>query len=267
MAALELDGMVMAAIALGLFWIHVLLIAAAALADLRELGRLRRRLRDCRVAEVRSARGPGGLLARNCVAQLGRLDRRGGPPQIHFHDRSHTSEVFGGTLALAEGNELSLAPTLGGQAEVWPDLARRAEQAGRVDPQAFGPAVEAAGKAKGFEHTVETAIRVGDRVWVAGRIEGDRVVPDHTLILALADPRAWLERARLLVVGFVLADVLVAGLCTLLALWPPHFGWISMLGAAGALGWFLGVQPIGVTVHDAVRTPDRAFLRGSWRES
>jgi hypothetical protein len=267
MAALELDGTVMAAIALGLFWIHVLLIAGAALADLRELGRLGRRMRDCVVGEVRSARGPNGLLARHRVEQLGRLDRRGGPAQILFHDRSHSSEVFGGTLALPDGRELELVPTPGGQGEVWPDLARRAEQAGRVEADVFASALGPAGKAKGFEHTVETAVRVGARVWVTGRRDGDRIVPDPTSIVALADPRGWVNRSRMLVIGFVLADVLVAGLCTALALCPPHFGWISMLGAAGALGWFLGVQPLGVAVHDLVRTPDRAFLRGSWRES
>lgn len=266
MAVLELDGMVMAVIALGLFWIHILLIAGAALADLRELARLRRRLRDCRVGEVRSARGPVGLLARHRVEQLGRLDRRGGPRQIHFHDRSHRSEVFGGTLALPEGNEIELGPTPGGQAEVWPDLAERADRAGRVDAETFGAAASAAGKAKGFEHAVETTIGVGDRVWIIGRIEGDRVHGDP-LILASADPRIWLGRSRLLVIGFVLADLAVAGLCTVLAVWPPHFGLVGMLGAAGALGWFLAVQPLGVAVHDAVRAPGRAYLRGSWRES
>jgi hypothetical protein len=267
MAALELDGMVMAAIALGLFWIHVLLIAGAALADLRELGRLRRRLRDCRVGEVRSARGPGGILARHRVEQLGRLDRRGGPRQIHFHDRGHHSEVFGGSLMLGEASEFELVPTAGGQAEVWPELAARAERAGRVDTETFVAAAIAAGKAKGFEHAVETTIGVGDRVWVAGRIEGDRIHADPTLIVATADPRIWLNRSRAVVIGFVIADILVAGLCTTLAVWPPHFELLGMLGAAGALGWFLAVQPLGVAVHDAVRAPDRAFLRGSWRES
>jgi hypothetical protein len=70
----------------------------------------------------------------------------------------------------------------------------------------------------------------------------------------------------MIVIGFVILDVAVAALCTVLAVWPPAFGPVGMLGAAGALGWFLGVQPLGVSVHDLVRTPDCAFLRGSWRE-
>jgi hypothetical protein len=48
------------------------------------------------------------------------------------------------------------------------------------------------------------------------------------------------------------------------ALWTPMFGLVSMLGAAAALGVFLGVQPLGVAVNEAVRTPDRAYLRGRW---
>jgi len=266
MAALELDGGVMAALALALFWIHVVLIAAAALADLRALARLGRGVREGWSAEVCSARGPEGMLARNRVEQLGRLGRRGGPRQIYFHDRSHHSEVFGGTLRLDDGREVELAPAPGAQAEVWPELASRSERASRVEPAGFDEAALAASRARGFERAVETRIGVGDRVFVVGRIVEGRVVADATLILATADPRAWLTRARWLAIGFVLLDLALAGLCTALAVWPPYFGLVSTLGAAGALGWFLAVQPLGVAVHDALRTPDRAFLRGSWRE-
>jgi hypothetical protein len=56
----------------------------------------------------------------------------------------------------------------------------------------------------------------------------------------------------------------LAAACTVAILWPPLFGWISGLGAAAALGLFLGVQPVGVALRDAVRTPDRAYLRGRW---
>lgn len=260
-----LDGVVMGALALALFWIHVGLIAGAAIADLRGLGRLGRRLRAGFWAEVRSARGPQGQLARHGVAQLGRLARRAGPREILFHDRVHHGEVFGGVLATPEG-ELELVPVAGGEAEIWPDLAARAERAASVEAERFTSAASAAGKAKGFEREVVTPIGVGDRVWVVGRVEAGRVHPDPTLILACSDPQPWLARSRALVVGFVILDLGVAGLCTALALWPPAFELVSMLGAAGALGWFLAVQPLGVAVHDAIRTPDRAFLRGSWRE-
>ncbi len=260
MLVLELDGMTMAVIALSLFWIHVLLISGAGVMDLVELGRLRRRVLAARAGEVRSARGPGGLLARNWVEQLGRLDRRGGPRQIHFHDRAQHSEVFGGQVALAEGGELELVPASAGQAAVWPELGERAKRAGQVDAERFGQAAVAAGKAKGFERIVETRIVVGDRVWV---IDGE---PASRMILADHDPRAWLARSIGLVLALVIGNVLVAGLCTLLALASPHFGWVSMIGAAGALGWFLAVQPLGVAVHDAVRSPDSAFLRGRWQD-
>jgi hypothetical protein len=262
---LELDGQMMGALALGLFWIHVLLIAAAALADLRELGRLARRVATGSWAEVESARGPQGLLARQWVEQLGRLARRAGPREILFHDRAHHSEVFGGVLHTSSGT-LELAPAAGDRAAVWPSLDERAARAAQPEPGRFDAAASAAAKAKGFEREVETRIEVGARVWVAGRVEDGKLAPDPTLIVSLADPRPWLARARMVVIGFVMLDVGVATLCTLLALWTPAFGLVSMLGAAGALGWFLGVQPLGVAVHDWVRTPDRAFLRGSWRE-
>lgn len=262
---LELDGQMMGALALGLFWIHVLLIAAAALADLRKLGALARRVAAGSWAEVESARGPQGLLARQWVEQLGRLARRAGPREILFHDRAHHSEVFGGVLRTSTGT-LELAPAAGDRAAVWPSLDERARRAAQPEPARFDAAASAAAKAKGFEREVETRIEVGARVWVAGRVDEGTLQPAPDVIVSLADPRPWLARARMLVIGFVLLDVGVAALCTLLALWSPLFGPISMLGAAGALGWFLGVQPLGVEVHDRVRTPDRAFLRGSWRE-
>jgi hypothetical protein len=58
--------------------------------------------------------------------------------------------------------------------------------------------------------------------------------------------------------------VAVAAACTLVAVWPPLFDGVSMLGAGAALGFFLGVQPLGVSLNESTRTPDRAYLRGTW---
>ncbi len=279
----DLGPELMGVIALGFFWIHTLLIAGAAALDLRDLGRLARRLRPIRgplragaagmlIAEVRSGRGPEARFARQRVEQLGRADRRGGPPAIHFHDVGHHSEVFGGTITPEpdHATELEVVPLTEPRASTWPDPIR---QRGAMQPgsrEAFEAAHAAASRAKGFARTVESSVGAGDRIWIAGRlVEGPRGLrledDDAGLIVAASDPRPWLARKRALVLGFVIVELLLAAVCTVLILWPPLWGWPSMIGAAAALGFFLGVQPIGVSVHDAVRTPDRAFVRGEWR--
>ena len=248
---------IIAALALGLFWIHTLLIAAAACLDFRELGRLGRgrlgrgRLPRARVRAgvVRSGRGPAGVLARNVVEQVGRGK---GDGVVHFSDAGHRSEVFGGVVEL-DGHELELSASM--DIAVWPDLDHRAQAAARDSASLDDGARDSARRARGWPRSVEVAIGPGDRVFVVG--------PDsEPTIIAAIDPRRWIAGKRLLIVGFVFAELALAVGCTVLMLWPPLFDWVSMIGAAAALGLFLGVQPIGVAVQDAVRTPDRAYLRG-----
>ncbi|HZO12649.1 MAG TPA: hypothetical protein VFB62_05315, partial [Polyangiaceae bacterium] len=51
---------------------------------------------------------------------------------------------------------------------------------------------------------------------------------------------------------------------TYLALYPPIFGTVSIVGGALGLVFFLLVQPAGTAIRDAVRVPSVAQLRGSW---
>jgi hypothetical protein len=240
-----LSNELMAALALAVFWVHVLLVAGAAALDLRELLRLRARLgRGLWAGTVRRGDGADGMFARNVVAQIGRGK---GDGHIHFSDAAHRSEVFGGMIELDGTGLIECAAV---EAPVWPDLERRAAAARASFDQDLARVEAQARRAKGFEREVVGALTVG-RIAVV-------------LVFSAIDPRRWLAGRCWLIVAFILADLGVAAGCTVLALWPPVFDVVSMIGAAAALGFFLGVQPIGVTVNEAVRTPDRAYLRGSW---
>lgn len=252
-----LGNELMAALALAVFWVHVLLIAAAAAMDLRDLSRLRRRIRaGLLTGTVRGGDGPDGVLARNVVTQVGRGK---GDGRIHFSDASYRSEVFGGVIELDDGRKIACPA---GDAPVWPDLERRAATAAATAGVDLERAEAQAKRAKGFEREVVGAVAVGDRVWLAGRLHDGRI--DDLLVVSAIEPTRWLRGRCSLIVGFIVAELAVAAGCTMVCLWPPMFGVVSMIGAAAALGYFLGVQPIGVLVNEAVRTPDRAYLRGSW---
>ncbi len=253
-----LGNELMAGLALGVFWVHVLLIAGAAGLDFRDLLRLRGRMRRGVVCGVvRRGDGADGVLARNVVAQVGRGK---GDGSVHFSDAAYRSEVFGGVVELEDGRQLECTA---GEFAVWPDLERRAATAASQSNVDFDRVEAQAKRAKGFEREVVGAVGVGDRVWIAGRVDDGRVA--EPILVSAMDPLRWVAGRCWLIVGFVIAELALAAGCTATALWPPMFGVVSMIGAAAALGFFLGVQPIGVLVNEAVRTPDRAYLRGSWR--
>jgi hypothetical protein len=273
----ELARPIMAALALAVFWIHVLLIAAAAGQELRDLVRLRRLLRPLAgpregavgllQATVIRADGPANALARNVVEQVGRGK---GDGKLHFSDAAHRSEIHGGELELGGGIRVELgANATEASAIVWPDPAARTAAAAPTSADQIAKAEPSARRAKGFVRAVEVEIVAGQRIWIAGRWrDGERwqlepAIAGAVLISAI-DPRRWLARRCWMIVGFIVGDLAIAAACTLLAVWPPLFGWISMLGAGAALGFFLGVQPLGVSLSERARTPDRAYLRGTW---
>jgi hypothetical protein len=267
----------MAALALAVFWIHVLLIAAAAGQELRDLARLRRLLRPLagpregavgllRGTVVR-ADGPANALARNVVEQVGRGK---GDGKLHFSDAAHRSEILGGELELGDRIRVELgAGATGASAMVWPDLAARTAAAAPTSTDQITQAEPVARRAKGFVRAVEVDIVAGQQVWIAGRWRHDerwQLEPGiaGAVLVSAIDPRRWLARKCWMIAGFIVGVLAIAAACTLLALWPPLFDWISMLGAGAALGFFLGVQPLGVSLSESARTPDRAYLRGTW---
>jgi hypothetical protein len=124
-----LSNELMAALALALFWVHVLLVAGSAAMDLRELLRLRGRLRrGLHAGTVRRGDGPDGAFAKHTVMQIG---RGRGDGRVHFSDAAHLSEVFGGALELEQGigREQGVVECAAVEAPVWPDLARRSATA------------------------------------------------------------------------------------------------------------------------------------------
>lgn len=269
---------IMAGLALAVFWIHVVLIAAAAGLDLRDLIGLRRRLGPVQGtarsgaqglfrAEVRGGQGPGGALARNVVEQVGRSK---GDGQVHFSDAAHRSELYGGELELADGTRVSLAP---GAAAVWPALERREQEAAPRSPEQIAESIPQARRGKGFRREVEVRLETGSCVWIGGRLGEDEAGwafeasegIGGQLLVCEGDPRSWLRRRSWSVTAFILAELALAAACTVAALWPPLFGWVSLVGAGASLGFFLAVQPLGVSLNESVRTPDRAYLRGTWR--
>ena len=143
---------------------------------------------------------------------------------------------------------------------------------GTFDPPHIGHLVAAvdAKEALGLDVVL---MGVADVPWQ--KVDSRRVTPSHhrlAMTVAAVGDREGIEASDIEIgrggptyTVDILAELLVAGLCTVLVLWPPVFGWVSMLGAAASLGFFLGVQPLGVSLNEAVRTPDRAYLRGSWR--
>jgi hypothetical protein len=224
--------------------------------DLRELLRLRSRLRrGLWAGTVARGDGPDELFAKNVVVQIG---RGRGDGRVHFSDAAHRSEVFGGAVALEDG-AIECAAV---EAAVWPDLERRQAAARAPSDEDIARAEGQAKRAKGFEREVVSAIGVGDRVWIAGQRHEGRM--SEVFVISANDPRRWLASRCWLIVAFIVGDLGVAAACTVAATWAPMFGVVSMLGAAAALGFFLGVQPIGVTINEAVRTPDRAYRRGGW---
>ena len=245
-----LSNEIIGAVALFFFWLHILLIAGSAWLDARKLARLVRG--RVRVGVVRSGRGPGRALACNVVEQVGRSK---GDGVIHFSDAAHRSELFGGVLELDDGSELELEPST--EVAVWPAPQRRLAAAAPESVERIAIAAVEARRARGWPRSVTVAIGQGERVFVLEREGGPSIV-------ASIDPRRWLARKRGLIAGFVLGELVLASMCTIAIFWPPLFDWLSMVGAAAALGLFLGVQPIGVAVQEAVRTPDRAYLRGRW---
>lgn len=251
---LELSRELIGAVALAFFWIHVLLIAASACKDARALGRLGRgRVRS---GIVRAGKGPGGALACNTVEQIGRSK---GDGVVHFSDAAHRSELFGGVVELDDGSELALEAAT--DVAVWPTAQRRLDVAAPKSAEIVAAAASEARRARGYSRSVSVTIGEGERVFL---LEPLATEGNHKLVVATVDPRRWIAGKRWLIAGFIAADLALAGACTVAILWPPLFDLLSMVGAAAALGLFLGVQPVGVAVQDAVRTPDRAYLRGRW---
>lgn len=269
---------IMGVLALAILWVTTLLVAASAL---KQAAALRRRARALRLLAPGNegegllqgtiAEGDGdGAIARWELEQLGRAGaEESGRRTVHWSDRTFAGAVLGGVVSSGEAR-VRLSP---GEAEVWPAPADVLAAAACADRERFDGAFDEARKARGHARRVEVRLRAGQPVWIAGAVirSADGLALHRGeaagLLVSALDPRAWLRRAIALAVGFALAETAVAAAITALTLVPPVFdGWPSRIGGILGLAFFLGVQPLGTAVRDAVRPPGRAFVRGRWLE-
>jgi hypothetical protein len=247
---------IMGLFALAVLWVNTLLVAGAALGQLRKLMGWLRTLRSLRPAAVKSA--PEGVFARFAIEQVGRRaaddDDR---PAILFHDRNYHGEVNGGELEIA-GERITI--DRGG--EVWVESEALARAAACPSVGAFDEAYSAARKAKGHVRTVEQRLRTGDVVHVAGLEDG------AVALVASFDPRPLMRRKATLLAGFAFGMVALSASVTALCLIPPLFGfWSTLGGILGLIHFLLVMQPLGVSARDAARPPSQTALRGSWIKS
>jgi hypothetical protein len=261
---------IMGLLALGVLWVNTGLIVAVALKQLQNLRALGRRAREAAargdlVSGTVASVGEGGRLALRHVHQTGRALTTKGPDRILFTDGPQSFEVLGGAVE-TDGGRVEVEPAGSEASEVWADEARAAEAAACPSPRAFDDAYRSASRFKGHGREIDVEVRAGDRVWVLGRRDGDRLGPGEgqPLVVSMVDPVAWARGKARLIVGFCLAALAGLALVTALALWPPHFGLVSTVGGALGLAYFLGIQPLGTAVRDAVKTPARRPVGGLW---
>ena len=245
---------------LAIVWTTGLLMAGAALYNLADLRRLRRKLAAAIEATIVTGSGENGAFAVQRVDQVGRaLDMSDGRG-IAFFDRAFSSEVLGGTLEVG-GRTLEVVPTL--DVSVWPSPHAKAKRA--ADDGAFDAAFAQAKTARGYSRVVETPLTTGDKVWIVAELGTREVVFVRGSVVSAIDPRAWVNRKMQLVWFFIALELLVLLACTMVALVRPWFGPVSAVGGVLCLAYFLAIQPIGNTIRDAVRAPCIAFLRGEWK--
>ncbi len=257
----------MGLLALGILWVNGLLVIAVAFKQLRvvrETGaRFRRASREGRL--VAGVVKEGEPLAIRHVAQLGRAVTSGGAPRILFTDGPQSFEVLGGAVETAEG-VVRVAPAQPGLSEVWVAPERAAEARACPSVELFEEAYGEASKYKGYARELEVPIRAGDRVWILGDRDRDELRPSETepLVVSMVEPLLWVSEKTLLLVAFIAGASLALCAVTALALQQPWFGTLSTIGGALCVAYFLGVPPIGTAVRDAVRTPARQPLGGTW---
>jgi hypothetical protein len=270
---------IMGVLALGILWVNTLLVAAAAWKEIAALAERRRRLAligegEPGVGLVRAklARGdgPGGALAVHRVEQVGRAGAEVDEKRtILFADRGFSGEAFGG-LARLEGGGSEITIEAAESAEVWLAADEIARAAACPSDEAFDAAYETARKARGHARTVGATIEGERFVWLFGHLrrrgEGLSLSAPAggSMLISTVDPHAWIGRKTTLATLFIVLELALAGACTAVALQRPHFGLVSTLGGALCLGYFLLVQPAGVSLREAMRAPSKAFLRGRW---
>lgn len=252
MLSRELMGLAL----LGLAWVTAAMVALDALIDARAM---RRRLSEWKTTLLSGSVLASELAAHEVEQRVKQLD--GDEPALVFFDRKHVSSVTGGVVTV--GSE-QLEVTGAREVEVWIDAATRAAAASCHSPAMFDGMNTSAQGAGGTLRTVRTSLRAGATVWLAGKKEGPRF---EARLVSGFDPRTWAKGRLLAISGLIALDLSWVAAGTVIALWPPVFGVISIGGALVLLGHFLGMTALAMAVREKSRTPAFQFVRGTWRRS
>ncbi len=249
---------ILGAACLAALWSAALLVAAAALQDARWLSALARKLRVTAgplqdgfasvSARVEAGAGPNGQLASLQHEERGRaVDERTGV----VRQLSAISRLAGGALRTGSGERIELEA--GARVAVWldeDDLPSPLER-------------QAAAGARGAMRSDSRALRQGDEIFASGELGAVvggwrlRAGGREPVILSSFDPSRWARARAKGCIGFAIAELLVCLACSALALSRPRFGPLSAAGALLSLGFFLGVTPLGVRLHQACAPPHR----------
>ncbi len=245
---------VMGLLLLGLAWVTALMVALDAFLDARAMWK---RLSDWKWNLLQGQVVAPELAVHEVEQRVKPLD--GDEPGLVFFDRKHVSTVLGGAVKFADATlEVSGAPG----AEVWIDEDGRQAAAACTSTSAFESLATAARGAGGTVRTVRSVVRAGANVWLSGKKQGSNLIID---LVATFDPRTWAKRRLLAIAGVIVLDLAWVCLGTVVALWPPVFGLVSIAGALILLGHFLGMTALAMAAREKSRTPGVAFLRGAWR--
>lgn len=243
----------MATALLGLSWLTALMVALDALIDARAM---RQRLAKWKHSLVRVEVKADELASHEVEQRIKQLDGDG--PGLVFFDRKHVSLVKGGAVVL-DGATVEVVGAPG--AEVWIDAATRAQAAACHGTAQFDAMLTAAQGAGGGLRAVRSFVRAGQPAWLEGRREGERFV---ATLVANFDPQTFARSRIAATFGLVLVNFAWVALGTVIALWPPAFGWVSVGGAVVLIGHFLGMTPLAIVTREKSRAPSVAFIRGAW---
>jgi hypothetical protein len=247
-------------LALAVVWTAALLCALASVSYARMLGKKADSLRP-RLAKavVVSGLGEGDVFAAHEIEQIGRaLD--GDLPGIAFSDKAYRARIFGGVLSI-DGKDVEIAEDPREDAPVWTSETARQEAAKVEGDERFDGYYKDARGSKGSPRVVTTRLSAGDTVYIAREASGE------VSLVSAIDPLEFYAARRRAHWIFALVELAVCAALTRVALHPPVFELVSTLGGAALLGFFLGVQPIGVSVEEGSREPFRAYLRGTHKRT
>jgi hypothetical protein len=247
----------MASALLALSWITAFMIALDALIDARAM---LRRLGEWKTRLLNGTVVASELASHEVEQRVKQLDSD--EPGLVFFDRKHTSHVAGGAVTVG-GEQLEVVGAPG--AEVWIDAATKDAAAACSSPTEFDALTKSAQGAGGGLRTVRTSLRAGAPVWLVvenmGEKKGGKL---EVSVVSGFDPRPWAKSRLLGIAGLQLLNAgWVAG-GTVLALWPPAFGLVSIVGAIVLIGHFLGMTALAMGIREKSRSPAIAFLRGAW---